>query len=161
MAAHAAGEPFVLLSSSSVKAIELPPQAIAAEVEVRALGVGDGDGTLVSKIASGEALRPPSPVHLRATVDAASNLQISWLRRSRSGWAWVDEVDAPLGESAERYRIRVEGTIGVLETETASANASFDGAQLAAIGPGAATVTVVQIGDHAVSRPASLSLVLQ
>ena len=35
------------------------------------------------------------------------DLLFSWRRRSRSGFAWLDGVDAPLGEAREAYRVGV------------------------------------------------------
>ncbi len=29
------------------------------------------------------------------------------MRRSRAGWRWIDGVDAPLAEEAERYRVTI------------------------------------------------------
>lgn len=102
---------------------------------------------------AGENCRPPSPVHLRAELWGGF-LEISWVRRSRYGWNWVDEIDAPLGESVERYRVAIEGAEGSLSLEVAEPQASIAATQLAALGPGTASITVRQVGDRGVSRPA-------
>lgn len=160
MYSHSAGEPFVLLRSTSLREIALGPAALGSTVEVRALGVGDGSGTATSNIAGGEAMRPPSPVHLKADLQADGSLHVSWVRRSRAGWAWLDEIEAPLGETAERYRVRIESAAASIEGEPASESIQFAAAQLAQLGAGPATVTVAQIGDHALSRAVALELIL-
>lgn len=82
------------------------------------------------------------------------------MRRSRLGFAWVDEIDAPLGETAERYRLRLHGSAGSLELETTAPSATVTAAELASIGAGAVTVSVAMVGDRALSRWTSLSITL-
>ena len=53
------------------------------------------------------ALRPLSPVHLRVKRAGGGALVLSWIRRGRvRADGWTGE-DIPLGEEAERYRVRV------------------------------------------------------
>ena len=156
---HSAGEPFTLLDQRTLRAISLPDTAIGGDVSVTAYGVGDGSGTSISGTATGEALRPAGPVHVRASQSGGS-LNLSWIRRSRAGYAWADEIDAPVGEAQERYRVRLLGSGGLVEVETAEPAATFDSSQLAAAGPGPATISVAQIGDRALSRWATLAITL-
>jgi len=56
---------------------------------------------------AGAGLRPYSPCHLRGRRDAAGDLHLSWIRRTRiDGDSWVS-VDVPLGETSESYLLRV------------------------------------------------------
>ena len=72
-----------------------------------ASGVGDGAGPVAAAIMpSGVSVRPPSPVHVQARI-AGGDLAISWVRRSRAGWRWIDGADAPLAEEAEAYAITI------------------------------------------------------
>ena len=160
MNAHSPGEHFVMIGSGSVRPIELPPEALGAQVDVTAFAVGDGNGTTIGTVARGEALRPPSPVHVRWSVALAGSLELSWVRRSRNGWMWRDEIETPLGETGERYRVRVQAETGAIELETTASQATVSAAELAAVGSGAATVTVFQVGDYALSRPAAVSIIL-
>lgn len=123
-------------------------------------GLADSGAMSVEATIAGEAMRPPSPVHLKAWFDGAGNLQSSWVRRSRYGWSWLDGVDAPLGSSMELYRVTVAGTASVLEAETAVPQIEISLAQLSEIGSGDAMITVVQIGDLAPSRAASLPITI-
>lgn len=154
---HATGEPFVLLQSDMLRAVALPMNMRGATVGVTALGVADANAATKFRTVTGEALRPPSPVHLDVTVGAESDIHATWVRRSRHGWDWVDEVDAPIGESQERYRILVEGQSGSLELESSMPGITISHAALTAAGVGPATLSVKQIGDRALSRPAIAS----
>jgi hypothetical protein len=156
-AGHVVGEAFALLDNRTLRAIAVPAAMLGGEVGVTAYGVGDGAGTEVTAVASGEALRPPSPVQLLAETSGAS-LDLSWVRRSRAGYAWLDEIDAPLGESVERYRVRILGTGGTVERDVSAPMASFSPSELAPAGNGPATVSVAQVGDRALSRWTSLSI---
>jgi hypothetical protein len=158
---HVAGEPFALVERDALRAVD-PGQAwFGAEVSVRARSLGDGDATpVVSRIAGGEALRPPSPVHLTATRREDNGLDITWVRRSRLGWAWLDSVDAPLGETIERYHVRLSGTSGVIEFDSAVSSASISAAEGTSLGAGSCVITVSQIGDFAASHEAALTFVL-
>jgi hypothetical protein len=59
-------------------------------------------------VATGHALRPLSPVHLRARR-TASGILIGWTRRTRlDGDNW-ELAEVPLGESSERYDVTIHG----------------------------------------------------
>lgn len=153
---HPAGEDFALLQEGRLRVIALEPQLSGSPVGVRSV-----DGSVSDSITvSGEALRPPSPVKLAAAVAASGDLEASWVRRSRSGWAWLDEMDAPLGEMQERYRVRIAGTAASLETETPEPRVSIAAATLAGLGSGVATLSVRQVGDRALSHPAEIIVLL-
>lgn len=107
---------------------------------------------------SGEAMRPVSPVHLRAWLRSDGSLRCTWVRRSRRGWAWLDGVDAPLDCSMERYRISLQGSTILLEQETSVPEAQFSAQEVVALGGGTADLSVVQVGDLGVSRAAFLTI---
>ena len=67
----------------------------------------------------------------------------------------MDGLDATLGESAEKYRIRLEGTGGSMVLEVTAAEATIPNSQLAPLGTGPINLSVVQVGDYAASRPAT------
>jgi hypothetical protein len=152
MSAHAVGEAFCLIDAGTVAAVVLPPWTRGATVTAQV-------GGATSSIAlAGESVRPLAPAHLDAAIDASGALSLSWVRRSRTGFAWVDEIDAPLGETAEQYRVELTGTGSAIEAVTGQPMLSIDPAAVAALGPGLATIEVRQIGDLAASRPASLTV---
>jgi hypothetical protein len=108
----------------------------------------------------GEMLRPPSPVGLVARRQANGDLPIHWIRRSRTGFAWIDGVDAPLGESSEQYRVSVTGTDLNLELETTEPFLTIMNSDVVSLGPGDAVIEVRQIGDFAASHPARSTITL-
>ncbi|MGI8931723.1 MAG: phage tail protein, partial [Sphingomicrobium sp.] len=160
MAAHAIGEPFALLQPGTLQRIGLMASLRGSVVEVRSTRPIDAGAPAVSGVAGGEALRPPAPAHLQAAQSPAGAITASWVRRSRDGWAWLDEIDAPLGEAQELYRVILEGPLASVEVETGATFVLFDAAQLAAVGTGSATLSVQQLGDLAASRPATLPIIL-
>jgi hypothetical protein len=95
-------------------------------------------------------------VHLGAIETQDGDLAISWVRRSRLGWAWTDGADTPLGEETERYRLTLAGPGFSRTVETASPAHLYLAGARAADGPGPLTLSVVQTGSFAASRPAIL-----
>lgn len=157
---HLAGEAFAVLTPNSFAPIELPLEALGSQVQVTAHAVGDLAPAAVGAVAAGEALRPPRPVHLRTTRSPDGALAVTWVRRSRIGWGWLDGVDAGLGESVERYRVQVRGGAGSLDLETEQASVTISSTQVSSLGAGQAEISIVQVGDYAASRPATLLLSL-
>lgn len=153
---HFTGEPFTLIVRDALATIEGPA---GAEARVLATGVGDvPDAAAASRTIGAEMLRPPSPVHLSAIESADGDLAISWVRRSRLGWAWMDGSDTPLGEEAERYRLAISGPGFSRTVETAAPAYIYTAAARAADGAGPLTLHLVQTGSFAASRPAQLIL---
>lgn len=150
---HVEGEPFVLVERDTLQAIALPVSASGAEITATS-------GAATCRVMmSAESVKPPSPVRLGASVQANGDLQLGWTRRSRQGWPWIDEIDAPLGEAREQYRVTLSGTAGSAEFVSGEPQLTVDALSLAAVG-GSVTVEVRQIGDLAASRPAQLNITL-
>lgn len=150
--AVAAGEGFALLDHDSVRIVDLPLYALDGEVRVMASGAGDGRAVEARVVVDGLAVRPPSPVQLRAEP-AADGVVLRWVRRSRAGWRWVDGVDAPLGEEAERYRIELfaaDGGVREIASEVPWLSVA------AATWAETVRVAVRQRGTWAESRPATM-----
>lgn len=158
MASHLAGEQFAMLDPARLRLLPMTGRQAGTVVQVTPGGLADQGRVPVPHIVTGEAMRPPSPVHLRASMDSAGNLNCTWLRRSSLGWNWLDGVDAPLGCRVELYRVALQGSGGSIEIEVESAQAQFSPSQLAAIGGGDVELSIAQVGDFAVSRPALLTI---
>lgn len=103
---HAPGQSFLLVRPSFPVEVELPLDAIGRALDFRAAGVGDDGTSLATVVVSGRGLKPLSPAHLRLRREGG-DLHATWTRRSRTGFAWLDFVDAPLGEELERYEVSV------------------------------------------------------
>ncbi len=154
---HAAGEGFTLIERESLVAIETPAGAIGGEARLSASGAGDAEPATAAVPVSGDSLRPPAPVHLTAERNAAGDILIRWVRRSRIGWAWQSGADTPLGEEREAYRLTLSGDGFARTIEPDASHHIYGAAAQAADGPaGALHIAVAQIGTHAASRPAAL-----
>jgi hypothetical protein len=151
---HAAGEAFVLIERDTLQPIALPMWA-SGTVIIASSGAQSSQATL-----SGEALKPPAPVAVDASWQGNGDLQLSWTRRSRQGWSWIDEIDVPLGEAREQYRVTVIGAAASLEFETGQPSLTIAASTLGSAGSGPAAIEIRQIGDCAASHPARLNLVL-
>jgi hypothetical protein len=105
---HAVGERFVVIDPARMLQLEPPFEALGGMLRVLPVGAGDGDAQPLAVTIAGMALRPLSPAHLQAHRRDGT-LVVNWVRRSRSGFAWTDLVDAPLGEADEAYVVRLNG----------------------------------------------------
>ena len=151
--AVAAGDGFALLDPAGVRVIDLPLAAIGGEVRVMAAGVADARPAVARLAVEGRAVRPPAPAQLR-TERTDDGVLLRWTRRSRAGWRWVDGVDAPLGEEAERYRVVLVAADGATRQVECDAPAlPIAAATWATI----ARVEVRQRGTWAESRPATIT----
>lgn len=106
---HAAGERFVLVSSSTFKRIADTTANIGMPRLYKAVTAGK---TLASAYPqsftnAGAGLKPYAPVQLGGGRDAAGNLALKWTRRSRVSGEWRDGVDVVLGEASEAYAVEV------------------------------------------------------
>lgn len=162
IAGHAIGDRFTLLDRDTLASIETP--AGSSSVLVMASGIGDAVPPQHGLDAVGQALLPPSPVHLVAKRQPDGRIEISWTRRSRDGWRWIDGADAPLVEEAERYFVTMTPDIGSARTVSCeAAQFTYDHAALQAdMAAGATTMTMAvrQAGTHGLSRPAALTFPL-
>jgi hypothetical protein len=91
---------------------------------------------------------------------ASADLVLRWTRRSRQGFAWLDEIDAPLGETSEQYRVNMTGSAGSAVLTASEPLLTVAAANVAGLGAGIVQLEVRQIGDVAASRPAQLTFTL-
>ena len=158
-ATHSAGEPFVLLEQERLAPVESEAGAVGGELRMMASGLGDTDSPPLARLRiEGQALQPPSPVHLGAIRESNGDVLIGWTRRSRSGWGWPSGADTPLGEEAEAYELILSGAGFERRIALAQPRYVYTGAEQALDGPAAPLlIRVCQIGTYARSRTASLS----
>lgn len=163
IAGHAVGDRFVLLESESLALLD--PRFATPGVKVMAVGIADDLSPPVATTSPiGAALTPLSPVHPQLSRESNGDNMISWIRRSREGWAWRDGVDAPIGEESESYRIDVTPQGGTARSFTQAlprfVYAAADRATDQLSGATFTTVSISQVGQHNVSVPLSLTITL-
>jgi hypothetical protein len=135
-----------------------------SNLHINAIGIGDATPAESQRIVKGHAISPLSPVHFHG-VATGGGWQLSWTRRSRTGWRWTDGADAPLGEEQELYHLEwVDGGVVFRTADVAVQSFPYDAASAsadrAAGHAGPITVTVCQIGIFGPGRTASLNLTL-
>lgn len=156
---HAAGESFVLVEAENLAKIEGTPSQLGTEVRVAAHGIGDGDeGVSATHALMGEALRPPSPVHLGARRRADGGITIHWVRRSRHGWSWIDGSDTALAEETELYQLRLSAAAATRSLTVAEPSYFHSAADQVGDGGGPLTIEIAQIGTFSSSRPATITV---
>jgi hypothetical protein len=156
---HVPGDQFVLLDGSGT-AVDPATLGSSPLARVVAIGLADPAPVAVSVTLRGIGLRPPSPVHPRWSGLIGSVRQLTWTRRARGGWLWLDGVETPLAEQAEAYEI----TYGLAETvhtrwETAQPSLDLDIAALAALLAAVpqGRFAVRQRGDRALSEALTIA----
>ena len=77
---------------------------------------------------------------------------------SRAGWTWVSGADTPLGEEQELYRLTFQGAAGERSVEVGQSAYLYTAAERATDGAGPVDIELVQLGSHAASRPATISI---
>ena len=158
--AHAAGAPFVLLDDSALAPL---PDAMAAVAEGGGAILqwtlrGGTEMTEIAVPASGAALRPLAPVHGRVSPDGDGGVDVGWIRCSRVDAGWRDQVDLPLGESREMWRITLSPPVtGIGPWERESPALHIAASDMAAL-PAGSVLTIRQVGDFALSPPLTLPL---
>ena len=121
-AGHVTGALFVLLDPAVIQ-LDLTTADIGRTVTFR-IGPAGRDHADASYVESqltpqGIGLRPFSPVHLKA-VRNGSDLDLSWIRRTRSGGDAWQLAEVPLSEDAESYEVDILSGTTVVRTLTAS-----------------------------------------
>ncbi|MEO6579991.1 MAG: phage tail protein [Sphingomicrobium sp.] len=157
--AHAVGEPFALIDARTLKAIPVGASGIGSDVAVTAYGPGNDSATpVVTRVVQGEAARQLSPAQLQAEVAADGSLAVRWVRRSRRGWAWIDEVDVPTDPDLAGYRITLTRAGASVDYTATDTSLTLSAAEFAALGSGPLSIAARQVGSIGLSRPAMLTI---
>ena len=151
---HAVGDSFVFLDQHPV-ALSSALVGSNPAAKIAALGLADPVAVEASILGRGISLQPLSPVHPSAATASDGTLTLSWTRRARGGWLWLDGVDEPLVEETETYLVTygpINAPISVWSV--ASPTLTLTAATLASLRAGLAhgTFYVQQIGTYSVSN---------
>lgn len=159
---HSGGTPFLLVEEDRLVeplAIAGASGEIGGALRLAAISIGDIEPVEAEIMIGGEALIPPSPVHLTARNETGAWM-IGWTRRSRAGWRWTSGSDVPLGEESERYAVRIlQGDAVIRAAETLESAWTYTAAMMAADGiAGTLSIEIRQIGARAMGRPAIIPI---
>ena len=157
---HEVADAFVMIEPARLSLVDLPAYQVGSVVKCTSFGIGDAAPLPnAERLVSGEAMRPPSPCHLRLWRDGAT-LHAGWIRRTHRGWSWADGLDAGSDDFPERYRITLTGPRGAIALETSTPLASFEFAAIPANPGETIDVRVAMIGPMALSRDARASFTI-
>jgi len=81
---------------------------------------------------TGNDLRPYAPVHVVGARDVNANLTITWIRRTRMGGEWIDNIGTvPLSEASELYDVEILNGSSVIRTfsDLATPTVDYSGVQ--------------------------------
>ena len=106
----------------------------------------------VTRAFDGVGLRPFSPVHVRARRDETGAIQLTWIRRTRTGGDSWAGLDVPLGEESEAYEVEIRDGETVKRVIAASAPEAVYGAAEQTADFGGTEFTTLDITIYQLSR---------
>ena len=151
--AHRVGEPFVLLDNNPVT---LDASLLHGATMIAAIGLADASPVEAPILCRGYSQRPWSPVYPVVTLQVDGGLSLTWTRRARGGWSWVDGIDMPLQEQSELYLVALGGwSSPIMQWQASQPMLTLDAATMASIrsAHAGATIEVRQQGTYALSEP--------
>jgi len=156
---HRPNERFLLLGRDDFQQVDLPATCLGSDLIGEGHGLGDTIKPSRSSLTyQGEALRPPTPVHLSVQRTTYGALTITWVRRSRSGYHWMDYTDAPLAEEREVYSVKVTAGNGIRQMTVSEPLCILTSGELEPVLGELATIEVIQLGSGLPSRPAFIQV---
>ena len=158
---HAAGERFWLVDRAAMALVALDPGMRGASIAAAAYGIADNRQAppSASLVVQGEALRPLAPAHLAADATDGGGLEVSWVPRSRAGFAWVDGVGDP-SLDGRNFEVSLSGAGGQWTVTTSASSLVVGGSIVAATGPGEIAVAVAELASSARSRAAETTVTI-
>ncbi len=120
MGLHAVGDSLVPLDTTDIALIAMGTGSIGLSYLYRGITTGRDISTDSNRTFAyqGVNLKPLAPIYLTGAIDpASSDWSLSWIRRTRTGGEWRDNVNADLGESSESYQIDIyaDGTYATVK----------------------------------------------
>lgn len=108
-ASHAIGDRFVLLNESTTYLFTGSSGEYDAARKYRGVSFGGflDDATDIDFTNTAVAQECYAPVHLGGGRNAALDVILNWVRRTRLSGGWNDYSDVPLGEASESYEVEI------------------------------------------------------
>lgn len=157
---HGGDEDFVLLDGIGLTEIDNRHYTAFRPFKLSALGRGDPVPVKREIACPGRALKPWSPVHPRYAFGGQGDLEISWTRRSRAGLAWADNIETPLAEETELYRVEIGSDLRLEPTRPQVVIPADQLQSFRDAGATSLTLKVQQIGLHSISDPLIFSIAI-
>ena len=133
MSTHVIGDRFILLKQGGgIMRVPLATADLNRTRYYKAVSYGLPPAGAASQAFTntGAGIKPLSPAYLRGFRNAALDITITWVRRTRVGGEWRDYVDASLGEASESYEVDVmDGTVVKRTISSTSPTVTYTSAQ--------------------------------
>lgn len=115
---HIADENFVKLPIQTELASVFAEYGVSKQFKAVTIGSAEDTAAVVNFTNNGRSLKCYSPVHLGGGRDSIGNIELKWVNRTRVNGEWVSGIEAPLGETSERYRVTIymDGTYATVGT---------------------------------------------
>jgi len=124
VSSHSLGERFVLLKSLGIASLPAPQSewysSRTYKIGPTTKPVTDESYVEIAFTNMARMYQPWSVCNVSGSRDAENNVTIIWVRRDRSGGAWLDNADIPMSESSERYEIDIMSGSTVKRTLTST-----------------------------------------
>ena len=128
-----AGAPFVLITPALIQLdLNANERGLTFNWRYGPRGLPLSDSAFVTQSLSFSSvgLRPLSPVHIKGVRQSNSDLDLSWIRRTRIGGDDWGGVDVPLGEDFESYDVDImNGAAAVRTLTTITPNVTYTAVQ--------------------------------
>ena len=164
IARHSDGEDFVMIDAASLLEIGSSNFSPFSPATFSVLGRDDLAPVSATIESPGRALMPWSPVHPIWSILSNGDLRIGWTRRSRAGTIWSDQVDVPLAEEFEKYRVELrsdtiaEAAFSVQLPEPQVTIAAAEIQSIFSDNSNQINVKIVQIGAYGRSDPLAFDI---
>lgn len=142
---HASGERFVLMATAQRGVLEASD--IGDTLYFKPITQGGAEGFPQSFVYTAASRKPYAPAHAAANDDG-TDIDLSWVRRTRIGGSWRDFMDASLGETSESYEVDIlngSGTVIRTLSGLTTPAATYTAAQRATDGGAGAEAAIYQI----------------
>jgi hypothetical protein len=134
-AGHSSGDLVVFLNMSAVVKAALDVSDNGVERLYRATSLGStSPGSPFVFTYAANVLRPYAPSLVAGTLQPNGDFALTFVRRTRSGGAWMDYVDASMVEATEAYEVdilRLDGTVARTISGLTSPAATYSAANQA------------------------------
>lgn len=119
---HTTDDVAVFIPAESTESLDYGQADWNLERQYAAASIGQTaeDVMFIDFTATGERLKPRSPVQITGERDGSNNLTLEWIRRTRLFAPPMGYGDAPLGEASESYEVDIIVGGNVVRTITAT-----------------------------------------
>lgn len=106
---HVVGERFIVLDFDNVHGVPIDSSEVGLERTYRGVSIGQAvdDAPNVLFTPQNLHMKPLAPAQFTATRDGSNNIIFTWARRARINIEWHDDIDSPLDEGIEQYKLQI------------------------------------------------------